>query len=166
MNNCVKLTMLEVSNFYLFHQPICISLEMDTGCRPSQPPPTPYCIQFSANLWWDQAFIVHIVYSPLQTYSVYILYIVLGKPMVASGLQCSYCIQSFANLFSVHTVYSPLQTYGGIRPSVCILYCMQSSANLCWYHALSVSSTTTHKSLHIYMNFVEFIFHCICLNAY
>ena len=168
MNNCVKLAMLEVSNFYLFHQPICISLEMDTGCRPSQPPPTPfkctvysslqtyggtrpslcilyivlckaiqyilyialckhggirpsvcilyivlckpiqcttYCKQFSANLWLLQAFSVHIVYSPLQTYSVYTLYIVLCKPMVASGLQCAYC-----------TVCSPLQTYVGIMP--------------------------------------------------
>ena len=134
MNNCVKLAMLEVSNFYLFQQPVCISLEMDTGCRPSQPPPTPYCIQFSANLWWDQAFIVHIVYSPLQTYSVYILYIVLCKhggirpsvcilyTVLCKPIQCTYCIQFSANLwllqaFSVHIVYSPLQTY-----SVYILY--------------------------------------------
>ena len=48
---------------------------------------------------------VFILYSPLQTYSVYILYIVLCKPMVASGLQCAYC-----------TGCSPLQTYGGIMP--------------------------------------------------
>ena len=48
----------------LFIPLACISLEMDTGCRPSQPPPTPFKCT---------------VYSSLQTY-------------VGPGLHCAYCI--------------------------------------------------------------------------
>ena len=120
MNNCVKLAMLEVSNFYLFHQPV-FPLRWTLVADPHNLPP------------------------PLSS----VLYIVLCKPMVGPGLHCAYCIQSSANLFSVHTVYSSRQTYGCFRPSVFILYivlckpiqctyCIQSSANLWWHQAFSV----------------------------